>query len=61
MATGGALGGVFVGLLAPALFSGFYELELGMVFVLAALALRQTSRWAIRRGVAAHRRGGGCC
>jgi SAM-dependent methyltransferase len=44
MATGGALGGLFAGLLAPALFPGSYELELGVVFVLAALALRQTSR-----------------
>lgn len=44
MATGGALGGVFAGLVAPALFSGFYELELGVLFVLCALAARQTSR-----------------
>ncbi len=48
MALGGAMGGVFAGLLAPALFSGFYEFELGIVFVLGALALRQTSRNVIR-------------
>ena len=48
MATGGALGGIFVGLLAPFLFSGFYELELGVVFLLGAVTLRQTSRGVIR-------------
>lgn len=48
MALGGALGGVFVGLLAPALFSGFHEFELGIVFVLGALALQQTSRNVVR-------------
>ena len=47
MATGGALGGVFAGLFAPALFSGFYELELGIVFVLAALAVRLSARRAV--------------
>jgi hypothetical protein len=48
MATGGALGGVFVGLVAPALFTGFYELELGIVFLLGAVALQQTAKAAIR-------------
>ncbi|MDP1824070.1 MAG: fused MFS/spermidine synthase [Archangium sp.] len=71
MATGGALGGVFVGLLAPALFTGFYELELGIVFLLGAVALQQTAKGAIRAawplitgvalmlliGVLEHRRG----
>jgi SAM-dependent methyltransferase len=48
MATGGALGGVFAGLIAPALFSGFYELELGVVFLLGAVALRQTAKGVVR-------------
>ncbi len=48
MATGGALGGVFAGLVAPAFFRGFYELELGVVFLLAALAAQQASRVVAR-------------
>ena len=40
VAAGGALGGVFVALVAPALFSGFFELHVGLLafgaFVLAA-------------------------
>ncbi len=48
MATGGALGGVFVGLLAPFLFKGFYEFEWGALLVLGAVALRQSSRGVIR-------------
>jgi SAM-dependent methyltransferase len=48
MATGGALGGVFVGLLAPSLFTGFYEFEFGVVLVLAAIALKQQARAAAR-------------
>jgi spermidine synthase len=31
VAGGGALGGLFVGILAPVLFDGYYELELGLV------------------------------
>ncbi|KAF0242718.1 MAG: hypothetical protein FD180_3774 [Planctomycetota bacterium] len=38
VATGGALGGLFVGILAPRLFSGYSELPLGLV-ACAALAL----------------------
>jgi hypothetical protein len=39
LAMGGALGGVFVGLLGPLLFSAFLELELGLVFLLGSLAV----------------------
>lgn len=39
LALGGALGGVFVGLVAPALFTGFVELELGLAALLVVLAL----------------------
>jgi hypothetical protein len=35
---GGAIGGVFVGLIAPNLFNGYYELPLGLIFC-AALVL----------------------
>jgi SAM-dependent methyltransferase len=40
---GGAIGGVFVGLIAPNVFSGYYELPLGLVAcaVLVLLALRR--------------------
>lgn len=48
MATGGALGGVFVGLLAPFLFTGFHELELGVVFLLGVVATQQSSRRVMR-------------
>jgi hypothetical protein len=44
LALGGALGGVFVGLVAPALFSGFFELELGLVALLVTLALAVRGR-----------------
>ena len=47
-ATGGALGGIFVGLLAPFVFTGFYELEAGVLFVLGAITFRQKSRWVTR-------------
>jgi hypothetical protein len=42
IALGGALGGVFVGLVAPRMFSGFYELPLGLAacMVLVFLVLR---------------------
>jgi len=41
---GGALGGLFVGLVAPRIFPAYYELGLGFVLtaVLAALTLRKT-------------------
>jgi hypothetical protein len=39
MATGGALGGIFVGLVAPLVFASFVELELGLVFLLGTLAV----------------------
>lgn len=51
ISAGGALGGLFVGLLAPLLFVGFYELQLGIFcFLLAYLCLRvaEDKRRAIR-------------
>ncbi len=48
LATGGALGGVLVGLVAPLVFSQFYELELGYVTALVVLVLcmgRQRLLW----------------
>ena len=48
IALGGALGGVFVALIAPRVFSGFYELPVGLaacaVVVLAVLARRSGER-----------------
>ena len=42
---GGALGGVFVGLIAPLVFNGYFELPAGMVLcALLALHLRRKSR-----------------
>jgi hypothetical protein len=43
VAAGGAFGGIFVGLLAPRLFSGFWEYQIGL-FVSAALLLLILSR-----------------
>jgi SAM-dependent methyltransferase len=47
LSLGGALGGVAVGLLAPRVFTGYYELPLGLLAggVLAALALWRPMRW----------------
>jgi hypothetical protein len=50
IAAGGALGGVLVGLLAPNLFPGFFELQIGLAAttVLVVLRFRQrTLKWAI--------------
>ena len=50
---GGAIGGVFVGLIAPNVFSGYYELPLGLIFcaalVLIALHrdLTQDGEWSL--------------
>ena len=48
LSIGGALGGTFVGLLAPALFTGFFEFNLGLALC-AALAVivlwRESRRW----------------
>jgi hypothetical protein len=46
ISAGGALGGVFVGLLAPNLFPGFFELQIGLAAtaVLVALRFREHSR-----------------
>lgn len=44
---GGALGGIFVGLVAPVVFNDYYELHLGywaLAYLLAALCLVQRSR-----------------
>lgn len=41
---GGAVGGIFVGLVAPSIFSGYYELHVGIVasaFLLIAVLLRE--------------------
>ena len=43
IALGGAIGAIFVGLIAPAVFSGVYELPIALFFI-AAVALRLT--WA---------------
>ncbi|HUA87727.1 MAG TPA: fused MFS/spermidine synthase [Bryobacteraceae bacterium] len=49
IALGGALGAVFVGLIAPAIFSGIYELPIALFFVAAlALALNWDQGWAVR-------------
>ncbi len=47
IASGGALGGVFVSLVAPLVFSDYYELELGAVLVFAVLffAPRTGAEW----------------
>ncbi len=49
MALGGALGGIFVGLIAPRCFRGFYELPIGMascaVLVIAVLRRDPSSRF----------------
>ena len=59
---GGALGGVFVGLVAPNLFNAYYEFPIGLGFfiVLAAIPLVRTSqrfapiwRWTSRGALAA--------
>jgi hypothetical protein len=51
IAAGGALGAVFVGLIAPAIFSGVYELPVALL-VIAALALwtnlRDAAAWSAR-------------
>ncbi len=49
IALGGALGAIFVGLIAPAVFSGIYELPVSMFFVSAiALRLNWDSGWSSR-------------
>ncbi|MGH9695438.1 MAG: hypothetical protein ACRD5Z_14910, partial [Bryobacteraceae bacterium] len=50
IALGGAAGAIFVGLAAPRLFSGIYELPLTLCFtaVLALLLVWQEGTWAIR-------------
>jgi hypothetical protein len=52
---GGALGGIFVGLVAPNLFSGYYEFHIGLALcaVLIAAALWQSSRRLARAALAA--------
>ena len=49
ISAGGALGGIFVGLVAPNLFPGFFELQIGLAAtaVLVVLRFRQPTRqWA---------------
>jgi hypothetical protein len=49
IALGGALGGVFVALIAPRVFSGFYELPVGLAacgfVVLAVLRAIRRAAW----------------
>jgi hypothetical protein len=56
LSAGGALGGMFVGLLAPRVFSGYHEQELGVALVwlaaLAALARDPSSFLSARRALA---------
>jgi hypothetical protein len=55
IATGGALGGLFVAVIAPLIFTGYYELQLGLVFcglLLLAICVRDWNladfhRWRI--------------
>lgn len=50
---GGALGGVFVNLIAPLIFRGYWELQLGLVgclFMLVLLVLRDKDSWAYANG-----------
>jgi hypothetical protein len=52
IATGGALGGVFVALLAPAVFTSYGEYPLGLGFccVLTALGWYRTRAWTLYQG-----------
>jgi SAM-dependent methyltransferase len=52
IAAGGALGGIFVALVAPAIFNGFYELHLGLVLCAALflVVLATDARSPFRRG-----------
>ncbi len=55
IAAGGALGGVLVAVVAPAVFDDFHELQIGLwllALALAAVAIRQHSR-ALARGMGA--------
>ncbi|HJT87194.1 MAG TPA: fused MFS/spermidine synthase [Bryobacteraceae bacterium] len=67
VALGGALGGVFVGLLAPNLFNAYYEFPLGLALLAALIAVslwpgparfapfrRRLARGAVLAGVAAY-------
>lgn len=50
ISAGGALGGVFVGLVAPNLFPGFFELQIGLAATAVLLVLRfrqRTLKWAM--------------
>ncbi len=58
LSLGGALGGVFVGLLAPSLFSGYFELPIGLVLCAALTAwvlVREMPRriWGVALATAA--------
>jgi hypothetical protein len=51
VAAGGAFGGIFVGLLAPRLFTGFWEYQLGLVAAAALLLFilfREPASWLYR-------------
>jgi hypothetical protein len=49
VAVGGALGGLFVGVLAPQLFTGYFELPLGLVLCALVVSAALASVW-LRRG-----------
>ncbi len=51
VALGGALGGVFVGILCPFFFNGFWELHIGIVMAMlfAGFAIVLSVNWTVRR------------
>lgn len=56
LSLGGALGGVFVGLVAPSLFNAFYELPIGLALcaaLIAAVLAAELRRWAWGAALAA--------
>lgn len=55
LAAGGVVGGLFVGLIAPRIFSDFWELEVGLwgtLFVVVGLVLRDVTSPSMRRASA---------
>src|SRR5258708_20609650 len=57
VAGGGAMGGVFVAVLAPQLFSGFWEYQAGLggtAGLLCVVLLRDRESWLWRGGFTAH-------
>lgn len=54
ISAGGAAGGLFVGLIAPLLFSSFFELHIGLgaCYLLTMIALFRDREWIMNRGIA---------